>query len=230
MPNQPEDTFTSEREKDPASYIDGTIDAPSAKQGTIIVEDVDVRPNDHKVLEILGDDRSRYTFKGLMRKLGMHQESLSRSLRRLDELGLVEKSDLGYKLSRKGELISRGKFPHARNTYTPLMQTYIPSSIDISGIVNNLAGKWFKNLRWLGMIEGDMGHMLQWASEDNSFQVNLRIVGNYIIIETNASDDKNKVEAMVSAYKIFEYVSKLYSSQYGNVSMFPVFAHDREAN
>lgn len=230
MVNQPEDTFASEREKDPASYIDSTLNSSSAKQDSIIVEDVDVRPNDHKVLEILGKDRSSYTFRGLMRKLGMHQESLSRSLHRLDELGLLEKSQLGYKLSKKGELLAKGSFAQARIAYTPLMQTYIPANIDVSSIVNSLAGRWFKNLRWLGMIEGEMGHMLQWVSEDNSFQVNLRIVGNYIIIETNADNDKDRVEAMVSAYRIFEYVSKLYSNQYGNVSMFRVFTNDREAN
>ena len=230
MVNQPEDTFASEQEKDPMSYVGSSINSSNAKQDSIIVEDTDVRPNDHKVLEILGEDRSNYTFRGLMRKLGMHQESLSRSLRRLDELGLIEKSQLGYKLSKKGELLAKGGFAHARIAYIPLMQTYIPANIDVSSIVSSLAGKWFKNLRWLGMIEGEMGHMLQWVSEDNSFQVNLRIVGNYIIIETNANNDKDRVEAMVSAYRIFEYVSKLYSNQYGNISMFRIFANDREAN
>jgi len=226
---KPEDTFADEQKKDPASYIDGTLNS-SSKQNSIIVEDVDVRPNDHKVLETLGEDKSSYTFRGLMRKLGMHQESLSRSLRRLDELGLVEKSHMGYKLSKKGELFAKGSFVQARIAYIPLLQTYIPANIDVSNIVNSLAGRWFKNLRWLGMIEGEMGHMLQWVSEDNSFQVNLRIVGNYIIIETNADNDKHKVEAMVSAYRVFEHVSKLYSNQYGNVSMFRIFANDREAN
>ncbi len=228
MVNQPDDAFAGGK-KDPASYVDSSINSSRPKQESVIVEDADVRPNDEKVLETLGEDRSRYSFKGLMRKLGIHQESLSRSLHRLDELGLVEKSDLGYRLSSKGELLSRNKTAHAKTSYTPLMQTYIPSNIDVSSIVSGLMGKWFKNLRWLGMIEGDMGHSLQWVDEDNSFQVNLRIVGNYIIIETNADSDKDKVEAMVSAYKIFEHVSKLYSNQYGNVSMFHV-GHDREAN
>jgi len=230
MVNHQEDTFSREQEKDPVSYIDGTLNSSHVKQDSIIVEDADVRPNDHKVLDILSEDNSSYTFRGLMRKLGMHQESLSRSLHRLDELGLVEKSQIGYKLSKKGELLAKGSIAQSRTPYIPLMQTYIPSSMDVSSIINGLAGRWFKNLRWLGMVEGEMGHMLQWTSEDNSFQVNLRIVGNYMIIETDASNDKAKVEAMVSAYRIFECVSKLYSNQYGNISMFRTFANDREAN
>jgi hypothetical protein len=152
-----------------------------------------------------------------MRKLGMHQESLSRSLQRLDELGLVEKSQLGYKLSKKGAFVRKDNVNDAKIAYMPLLQTYIPSNVDVSSIVNTLAGRWFKNLRWLGMIESNRGYMLQWTSEDGSFQLNLRIVGDYVIIETNAYGKKNKVEAMVCAYRIFEHISKLYSSQYGRI-------------
>jgi len=230
MVNQPDDTFADKHENDPASHLDSTVNSSSAKQESIVFDDVDVRANDHKVLDTLGEDKSSYTFKGLMRKLGMHQESLSRSLHRLNELGLIEKSDPGYRLTRKGELLAKDNFAHPKISYTPLMQTYIPTNIDVSSIVNSLAGKWFKNLRWLGMIEGEMGHTLQWVSEENSFRVNVRIVGNYLIIETSASNDKDKVQSTVSAYRVFEHVAKLYSNQYGNISMFPVFLNDREAN
>jgi hypothetical protein len=184
-------------------------------QDVSYVDDTDsVRPNDQKVLELLSEDKSSYTFKGLMRKLGMHQESLSRSLHRLDELGLVIKSDLGYRLSSRGERFAKDS-NNARSPYVPLLQTYIPPGVDSGKIVGNLAGRWFKNLYWLGMTEGISGQMLQWVSENDTFQVNLRIVGNYIIIETNAVDEKAKVEAMVSSYRIFEYLSKLYGSHYG---------------
>jgi DNA-binding transcriptional ArsR family regulator len=215
MVKQPEG-FASEQEDD-ETYLDDTItNSSKAKQDSIVVEDVDVRPNDHKVLKVLSEDSSRYTFRGLLRKLGMHQESLSRSLRRLDELGLVEKSRLGYKLSRKGAFV-RSDASISKVAYMPLLQTYVPSNVDVSSIVATLAGRWFKNLRWLGMVEDKMGHMLQWTSEDGSFQLNLRIVGDYIVIETNAYSEKDKVEAMVCAYRIFEHISKLYSSQYGRI-------------
>ncbi|MGH9934243.1 MAG: hypothetical protein ACRD3Z_03905, partial [Nitrososphaerales archaeon] len=67
MVKQPDDTFARE-EKDPASYVDNSINGSGAKQESVVVEDTDVRPNDEKVLETLGEDRSRYTFKGLVRK------------------------------------------------------------------------------------------------------------------------------------------------------------------
>jgi DNA-binding Lrp family transcriptional regulator len=230
MVKQPE-AFTNEQVNDD-KYVDDAViatNSSNAKQDSVIIEDIDVRPNDHKVLEILSEDRSRYTFRGLMRKLGMHQESLSRSLHRLDELGLIQKSQLGYKLSRKGEFLAKGNVGNSKVAYVPLLQTYIPTNVNADSIVDTLAGRWFKNLRWLGMVESEMGSMLRWTSEDGSFQLNLRIVGNYVIIETNAGNDKPKVEAMVCAYRIFEHVSKLYSNSYGNMLSY-TFANDNIAN
>jgi hypothetical protein len=75
--------------------------------------------------------------------------------------------------------------------------------------VQSLIGKWFKNLRWLGMIAGSTGYTLQWASDDGAFQVNLRIISDYIVIETNASSEKEKVSAMVGSYSIYEHIARL---------------------
>lgn len=209
-------------------YPDETVINSSTKQDSVIL-DVDVRQNDHKVLDLLGEDKSNYSFKGLIRKLGIHQETLSRALHRLSDLGLVEKSDAGYRLSEKGKMFTRTDVK-PRIAYIPLFQTYIPPNVDVSEIVRVLAGKWFKGLRWLGMIEGEMGHMLQWVNENNSFQLNLRIVNNYVTIESNASSDSDKLEAMISAYRIFERVLKHYSNQYGNMSFYSTLSYVKEAN
>ena len=216
MVNEPEGLANQQGSKD--TYLDnGAFISSNVEQDTTFVENDNVRPNDHKVLGILKEDGSSYSFRGMMRKLEMHQESLSRSLQRLDDLGLIEKSKLGYKLSRKGGIQSKRNVSSSTDSYIPLLQTYIPSSIDVNGVIYTLAGRWFKNLRWLGILEGEMGHMLQWKSEDGSFQLNLRIISNYIIIETNAIDEKYKVEAMVCAHKIFELVTKLFSTKFGSV-------------
>lgn len=206
------------------TYPDETVIKSNTKQESVILGDV--RENDHEILNVLGDGKSKYTFKGLMRKLGIHQETLSRSLHRLGDLGLIEKSDIGYRISEKGKVFA-GERPKSRIAFVPLFQTYIPPNVDINEIVHMLAGKWFKGLRWLGMIEGEGGYMLQWVSENNSFQINLRIVNSYVTIESNA-DDSNKLEAMVSAYRIFERVIKHYN-RYGNVSFYSVFTA-KEAN
>ncbi len=187
----------------------------SSNEGYEHLDEIDVRPNDSKVLDVLSENNSNYTFRGMMRKLGMHQESLSRSLQRLHELDLIEKSQLGYKLSEKGAFLAREE-PKLKISYTPLLQTYVPSNVHITDIISSMAGRWFKNLRWIGMVECQTDHVLQWISEFGSFELNLRVAPNYITIETSATSEKDKAYAMVSAYRIIQEVSKLYGNQYGS--------------
>jgi hypothetical protein len=55
--------------------------------------------------------------------------------------------------------------------------------------------------------------MLQWTSDDGSFQINLRLIADYIVIETNASTEKEKVQAMVGSYTIYEQITKILQSR-----------------
>jgi DNA-binding MarR family transcriptional regulator len=189
------------------------------KTAQILVEEppIDLHNNDTKVLSVLNEAGSNYSFKGLMRKLEMHQQSLSRALHRLEELGFVEKSEGGYRLI-KGIPAKVEQKPMGRE-FVQLMQTYIPISMRAGELVRQLAGRWFKNLRWIGMIESNTGYTLQWASDDGTFQVNLRLVADYVIIETNALSEKEKVQAMVGSYAIYEQITRAMQSKVGAYSM-----------
>jgi DNA-binding HxlR family transcriptional regulator len=179
----------------------------------------DFHNNDNKILELLNEAGSNYSFKGLMRKLNLHQQSLSRALRRLEEMELVEKSPVGYQLSKAGttavsriELLQQQHKPKGRE-YMQLLQTYIPLNVKPSEVIRHLIGRWFKNLRWIGMIRSDTGYTLQWTSDDGSFQINLRLIAEYIVIETNASTEKEKVQAMVGSYTIYEQITNVMQSR-----------------
>ena len=189
---------------------DGSQSSPSVN---------DFHNNDNKILALLNEAGSNYSFKGLMRKLNLHQQSLSRALHRLEEMELVEKSLAGYRLSKRGvntmsstELLQQYK-PKSRE-YMQLLQTYIPLNVKPSEVMRHLIGRWFKSLRWIGMISTDTGYTLQWASEDGSFQINLRLIAEYIVIETNASTEKEKVQAMVGSYAIYEQITKVIQSRF----------------
>lgn len=198
----------------------------AGKSAQVLVQEepfaiTDLHNNDSKILSVLNETGSNYSFKGLMRKLGLHQQSLSRALHRLEEMGLVEKSQAGYRLVKGSEsAIARIELhrPKGRE-YMQLLQTYIPLNVKTVEIVRQLVGKWFKSLRWLGMIESGTGYTLQWSSEDGSFQINLRMISDYIIIETNASTEKEKVEAMVGSYAIYEQITKAMQSRLGAYSV-----------
>ena len=181
----------------------------------------DFHNNDNKILAVLNEAGSNYSFKGLMRKLNLHQQSLSRALRRLEEMGIVEKSPVGYRLANTtaSATIAKGLPSPKGREYIQLLQTYIPASVRPIEIVRMLIGKWFKNLRWLGMIESGTGYTLQWASDDGLFQINLRMISDYVIIETNASTEKEKVQAMVGSYAIYEQITKAMQNKLGMYSL-----------
>ena len=198
-----------------------TVEVSSGKTSQILVKEdspisiSEFHNNDTKVLELLNEAGSNYSFKGLMRKLNLHQQSLSRALRRLEELGLVERTSFGYRLGRINAVRGEQRSPKGIE-YTQLLQTYIPGGVKSSEVLRQLIGRWFKNLRWLGMIESGTGYTLQWASDDGSFQINLRLISDYVIIETNAETEKEKVQAMAGSYAIYEQITRAVQTRLAN--------------
>ena len=169
----------------------------------------DFHGNDSKILSLLNQKTGTYySFKGLMRKLNLHQQSLTRALGRLEQLGLVKRTELGYKLNDIDKKMGPDVFRKAC-AYRYLLQAYIPPGIEAKEIVRKLSGRWFSRIRWIGLIESETSYMLQWINEDNSFQVNVRIIWDHIIIETNAVSDRDKIEAVVASFKIFDQIVKL---------------------
>jgi DNA-binding transcriptional regulator YhcF (GntR family) len=175
----------------------------------------DFHNNDNKILSLLHQHTGSYfSFKGLMRKLNLHQQSLTRALNRLEELGLIQRSVNGYKLN-KCDQKSAISLPdkRKRSEYMQLLQTYIPKGIQKEEIMQALNGRWFNRIRWIGLMESEFGYMLQWINEDNTFQINVRMISDHIIIETNAISDEDKIEAMVGSCKIFEQITKLFQTR-----------------
>jgi DNA-binding HxlR family transcriptional regulator len=225
IPTESTTTLKDETPREDFAAEKQMISGKPAAAAQILVEDddsqeslsaTDFHNNDNKILALLNEDGSNYSFKGLMRKLNLHQQSLSRALRRLEEMELVEKSPVGYRLSKAGatamsriELLQQQQHKPKGREYMQLLQTYIPLNVKASEVMRQLIGKWFKNLRWIGMIRSDTGYTLQWTSDDGAFQINLRLIADYIVIETNASTEKEKVQAMVGSYTIYEQITKV---------------------
>jgi DNA-binding MarR family transcriptional regulator len=183
----------------------------------------DFQANDKKVLSLLKQDSdindSQYSFNGLVRKLGIHQQSLTRSLHRLENAGLVKKTDYGYKLIKNLDtvLVKKSRIDlenlskrisHQYGQFEQIIQLYIPTSIKVEDVVNKLLGKWFGTLRWIGIVEGDGGYVLQWTSNDK-YHVNLKLISRYAIVESDASGVKLKSEATINAHRILEQITKL---------------------
>jgi DNA-binding Lrp family transcriptional regulator len=175
----------------------------------------DLHDNDSKILSLLTEDNgSSYTFKGLMRRLNLHQQSLTRALKRLEDLGFIHTLDTGYALSNKGELMLSGNITDASKqttkgyNFTRLLQTSLPIEVKARDIARSLTGRWFSTLRWVGLIENEIGSILEWVNDDNSFRIKMNMISNNIVVETNAYSYIEKVEALIGACKIFEHITK----------------------
>lgn len=188
----------------------------------------DVRNNDKKILSLLLKEMwSTYSFKALERKLDIHQQSLSRALKRLLELNLIEKTSSGYKLVERNaynlnpvlddnllnEELEIDKSEKNRK-YKQLIQIYMPIKGNIEPIVDHLTGKWFGNLRWFGLIKKETGFRLQWIvvdkySNNKIFQINVSVISDYVIVESDAISDSEKVEAMYYSNRIIEEIVKV---------------------
>lgn len=189
---------------------------------------MDLGLHDTRIISLLyqeNDLNSQYSFKGLVRKLKIHQQSLSRALHRLQELGLVEKLDNGYELSNDGKLlclstdVAKEIFEKERkNEFSSLIHAYVPVSVDVRKIVQTLTGRWFNKLRWSGFAETANEKILNWSNGDNSYQIRLRITCNLIIIETNAGSYNDKIDVMVNGCKIIEHVTKIFRDELDNLN------------
>jgi hypothetical protein len=169
---------------------------------------------DADVVSLLGQEAlSRFTFDGLKRRLGLHPETLSRILSRLEQEGIVEKGPGGYKVTSR-----INQFPTVHpvgndELRMPLLQTLVPSNVSTEQLTQNLKGKWFGLLRWLGSTEGEEGITLKWITEDGDIQVNANILEPALTIEAKFLRDKDVDMALKASYQLMTYIGRLCSGR-----------------
>lgn len=172
--------------------------------------DSSLSERDTDVLNLISQEAlTKFTFDGLKRRLGMHPETLSRILNRLELEGIVQKGPEGYKVTHK-----IGRFPGFRSAATdefrtPLLQTFIPSNISVEQLIQNLKGKWFGMLRWLGYAQGQNEATLKWITEDGSIQVNATISETALCIDAKFLRGKDLNIALTASYQLMTYISRL---------------------
>jgi DNA-binding transcriptional ArsR family regulator len=172
-------------------------------------DDYGLSGSDADVLALIEtEDLATFTFDGLKRRCGLHSETLSRILNRLEEEGIVKKEHEGYRVTTKITQLKLHKSPSGTPT-TPLIQTFLPSDLMTTQLILSLKGKWFGMLRWVGISENNQGITLKWITEDGAIQIAANIQGTTLNIEAKFLTNNDLNLALKASYQLMALIGKL---------------------
>lgn len=168
---------------------------------------LDLREHDREVLEFLSQDpASRVAFQGLRRRLGIHPEQLSRALHRLADDDLVERTELGYRVTPRALGAISPTALRSEEPGVTILQTYLPADVDLRALVQSLHGTWIGPLRWYGLSEASEGMRLGWALEDDSIRLETIVrPGQLVVIAKVLSPDRLDDAARLG-HQLFQHV------------------------
>jgi len=168
---------------------------------------LDLREHDREVLEFLSQDpSSQVAFQGLLRRLGIHPEQLSRALHRLADDNLVEHTDLGYRVTpRAMQVLSPGSLP-SEEPGVIILQTYLPANLDLRGLVQGLRGAWIGPLRWYGLSEFADGMRLAWALEDDTIRLETFIRPGQLVVSAKVASPDRLDDAARLGHQLFQHI------------------------
>ncbi|MGA7923445.1 MAG: hypothetical protein WCA77_05660 [Thermoplasmata archaeon] len=133
---------------------------------------------DDRVIDVLIDHQGTIAFNGLKRALNAHPESLARALRRLERDGLVRRGPTGY--MAVGDRPT-GTIPgRDEPTRSLVASVELVPGTTASAVLGGLVGRWFGQLRWVGIHERPGEPTLVWSVEDGSGHVMLSVHGRML--------------------------------------------------
>lgn len=189
------------------SRLDGAVqDPPAPGSGNGALSD-----HDREILGLLGAENDiQVTFQGLRRSLDIHQESLSRALRRLRQEGLITETEQGYRLSHQGWDIARAVARPFDLPEIPVLRTVLPGEIEGRHAAEVLRHRWFGPLRWYGHASDERGVTLSWTTEDGGIRLDARFEGVLLAVDSRLSDPSRLPEAIVAAHRLLYEVNQAY--------------------
>ncbi len=160
---------------------------------------------------IMEEGLTVFTFDGLKRLVGLHQEKLSRIIDRLEEEGFVEKVPEGYRITARGNVAIARPMGSVQPAM-PIVQSLLPRDVDLENMLSQLKGRWFGKLRWLGYAKNDDGIILKWIAEEEGFQIDAKFTDNYLSIDAKIAEAGKTSEAVKAAHLLLGHVSRSYTT------------------
>ena len=154
---------------------------------------------------------SVFTFDGLRRITGTHPETLSRTLERLEEDGMVVRSPEGYSTTGKAKEAVAIHLAYETGKRVPILRTYLPYGASLNGLVSALMGRWFDIMRWVGMAETEDGVVLKWVTDDGSALIDAKLSMGMLDVEAKLKKEGDLPQAVRAAHQLVGWISRLYS-------------------
>ena len=155
---------------------------------------------------------SVFTFDGIRRITGTHPETLSRTLGRLEEGGVVVRTPEGYSVTGRAKekpgLRPVGDVSRA----VPVLHTCLPYDASEGKIIAALKGRWFDNIRWVGMAADEDGVLMKWVTDDGTAIIDARFTSGQLDVEAKVARDSDLPKAVRAAHQLVGRISRLYSS------------------
>jgi len=175
---------------------------------------VDLSERDAEVVRAIEEEGlSVFTFDGLRRITGVHPETLSRTLGRLEEDGMVVRSPEGYSTTNKAKGAVALRAAYDAGKRVPILHTFLPYGASLKAIVSALRGRWFDTLRWVGLAESEEGVIMKWVTDDGSVLIDAKFAAGQMDIEAKIKKEDDLASAVRAAHQLMGRISRLYSSQ-----------------
>lgn len=160
--------------------------------------------------ELARESDAKIAFQGLRRRLELHPEALSRTLRRLEAAGLVERDDSGYRLTESGSTKLTGRTVQGpQREILTLMQALLPPHADPEALAAQLGRRWFRGLRWYGQSSGPGESVLTWLAEPGNSMVRLRLTGDVVLLEVEVRPGEER-RSFSAAKSVLEALAEVY--------------------
>ncbi|HXQ49383.1 MAG TPA: hypothetical protein VN842_06390 [Thermoplasmata archaeon] len=149
---------------------------------------------DDRIVRLIQEQSGHVSFNGLRRSLSAHPESLTRALRRLERFGVLLHDEAGYAMADgPGTEFEAGVRPE----FHQIGEVELPAGSSTPWVLGQFAGRWFRDLRWIGMIEGRGEPWLIWTVPGSEGHVFLTLNGRRLRVGTDraAAGRSERVES-----------------------------------
>ena len=139
--------------------------------------------------EMSAEGFTSFSFSGIKRRLGKHQQKITKAVNRLVEKELISKNNSGYSISQKGtsilsEVIKLQNAVDLHHSSDHFLERKIAFNreIPLDEFALMLIGKWFGSFRYISHTEGKQ-LVVRWQLVDSKSSATLRIFRDEAIID-----------------------------------------------